>query len=937
MKNIVYILLFQAIFSCLCISAQERPPINIFSPSDYGGEPQNWSITQAENRYVYVANNKGLLEYNGAKWTLYPSPNETIIRAVSFINGLIYTGSYHEFGYWKKDDYGVLNYNSLSKELNVEFLEDEEFWNILHYENVILFQSLDRIHIYNVSSKVYNTVDFKENITKLFKVDSDFYFQSLNNGIYKIESGKPVLTLNEEVFKDNPVVNIFKHNGKLLVLTQDRGFYTLDDSEVIPWDIPSKELLSDVSVFSAVKLKDNGFALGTISDGIIHLTENGDIDFHIAQINGLSNNTILSIHEDVDNNLWLGLDNGINCINIVSPYNIYHDKSGVIGSLYTSVVYKGMLYLGTNQGLFYKPKESDENYEFIQGTQGQVWFLGVFDDKLFCGHNFGTFIIDGQKATKISNIQGTWQIKTIEDNQSLLVQGNYDGLYILQNSDSKWQLRNKIEGFDISSRFFEFLNNKEIAVSHEYKGVYRLKLNDELTRVLSFEKDINLEKSQNSSLVKHGEQILYSNRQGVFKYNEKRDVFEKDSLRSGLLNVNNFTSAKLVSEPKTNTLWGFSSKGINYLTAAKLSGEMKIDTVPFPEIIRKDVIGFESVTHIKDQQFLLGSKSGYIILDLDKTEKQDHEINIDQISVRKLKDNSTNRLVKINETPEFEDNENNIIFSYSITEFLKTQQPEYQYKLDGRHENWSEWTTNGSVLFENLPYGYYTFLVRGRVGNQLTLNNATYKFSINRPWFLSNIAIGAYVLAILLFSVFMHHVYKRYYKNQQERLLQKTTREFELKELENKQQLMRFRNDKLREDIETKNRELGISTMNLIKKNEFLSTIKSELEDIDDAKNLRKVIKIIDRNLNNNDDWNLFQEAFNNADKDFLKKIKSIHPSLTSNDLRLCAYLRLNLSSKEIAPLLNISPRSVEVKRYRLRKKMELPHESSLSDYILEI
>ena len=68
----------------------------------------------------------------------------------------------------------------------------------------------------------------------------------------------------------------------------------------------------------------------------------------------------------------------------------------------------------------------------------------------------------------------------------------------------------------------------------------------------------------------------------------------------------------------------------------------------------------------------------------------------------------------------------------------------------------------------------------------------------------------------------------------------------------------------------------------------------------------------------------MFKEAFNNADKDFIKKLKSIHPNLTPNDLRLCAYLRLNLSSKEIAPLLNISPRSVEVKRYRLRKKMEL-------------
>ena len=68
-----------------------------------------------------------------------------------------------------------------------------------------------------------------------------------------------------------------------------------------------------------------------------------------------------------------------------------------------------------------------------------------------------------------------------------------------------------------------------------------------------------------------------------------------------------------------------------------------------------------------------------------------------------------------------------------------------------------------------------------------------------------------------------------------------------------------------------------------------------------------------------------------------IKKIKNIHPELTPNDLRLCAYLRLNLSSKEIAPLLNISVRSVEVKRYRLRKKMALPHENSLTTYILNL
>jgi len=117
----------------------------------------------------------------------------------------------------------------------------------------------------------------------------------------------------------------------------------------------------------------------------------------------------------------------------------------------------------------------------------------------------------------------------------------------------------------------------------------------------------------------------------------------------------------------------------------------------------------------------------------------------------------------------------------------------------------------------------------------------------------------------------------------------------------------------------------------------LLSSLKKELVKIDSKPEAKSVIKIIDKNINNTKDWEFFQEAFNNADKDFLNKVIELHPDLTPNDLKFCAYLRLNLSSKEIAPLLNVSVRSVEIKRYRLRKKMNLPHQKSLVSYILEI
>ena len=268
--------------------------------------------------------------------------------------------------------------------------------------------------------------------------------------------------------------------------------------------------------------------------------------------------------------------------------------------------------------------------------------------------------------------------------------------------------------------------------------------------------------------------------------------------------------------------------------------------------------------------------------------------------------------------------------------FNKMITTNYQYQLEGHNKQWSIPTSSNSILFENISYGEYKFKVRGIIAGKISNNEATFKFEIKKPWYLSNSMLSVYICAFLLLFYILHLSSKKYYKDQREKLLEKAQKESELKELESSKEIMKLNNEKLRNDIESKNRELATSTMNMIKKNEFLSSLKKELIN-DGEKNLNKVIKIIDKNLNNTDDWKMFQEAFNNADKNFLKKIKDKHPELTPNDLRLCAYLRLNLSSKEIAPLLNISHRSVEVKRYRLRKKMSLSHNLNLTNYILEI
>ena len=927
------IFLITILFTALGFYAQEVPPINIFTTEDYRGGNQNWSISQAANKYIYVANNKGLLQYNGANWNLYATPNETIMRSVKCIDDKIFTGFFRDFGFWEKNEYGFLKFTSIVDQKEIEMFEDEQIWEIIELDGWVLFKSLQRIYLYNLKNKSLKIIAGAGALTKISKVNDVVYFQDLEKGLFKIENGQPLLVSNHAVLKKNKLTKVFYKEGTLFFLTQKKGFYFLENGKLKRWKVSANAYLKNKTIYSSEILSDGTIALGTISNGVVYLTSDGVVDAQINQSLGLSNNTILSIFEDSDKNIWLGLDNGINLINYTSPLKIFINQKDFLGTIYTSIIYKGALYLGTNQGLFYRKQNSKEPFTFIKKTQGQVWSLKIIDDVLFCGHDSGTFIIKNNEANLIFNIQGTWDFVRLENN--LIVQGNYDGLYILHKEKNRWTLRNKIEGFKNSAKYFIVLENGEIFVNHEYKGVYKLKIDAAFTTVLKTEKDNSIQKGIHSSILKYKSDVFYASKKGVFKYDFERNTFNLDTIYSSLIPEDLFVSGKLIIDDYSNKLWSFTNDGIRFLSPGKLSNKAILKIIPIKKSLFKGPSGFENIINLESEKYLIGTIDGYLIVDLNKiTAPENLEISITKIFNYEL--NKPLKSVYLKKVSNFRNKENSLKFFYSVPSYDNTAVILYQHKLDGYNSSWSKFEATNSIVYENLPFGSYNFKVRALVGGNLSTNVSEFKFSIERSLLLSNSAILVYVV-LLLFLIYTWYVLsKKYYTKKQEKTLFKAQKELKLKDLESSQKIIKLNNEKLRNDIESKNRELATSTMSMIKKNEFLGAIKDKLL-VGSEKSSTKVVAIIDNYLNNTDDWKMFQEAFNNADKKFLDKVKEKHPILTPNDLRLCAYLRLNLSSKEIAPLLNISPRSVEVKRYRLRKKMQLNHDANLTNYIIEL
>lgn len=926
-RSIIFIF---SVFGFFALIGQELPPIQTYTPELYKAGSQNWNISQNDSGVIYVANNEGLLSFDGAHWRLYPSPNASILRSVYVHNNVIYSGAYMDFGYWKSLPDGNLQYVSLVDTLDFKMLEDEQVWNINHYKQFIVFQSLNRLLIYNQVTNSLSTLNPPtDTILKSYFVDEDVYIQTNDFSIYKINSDELIKVASGASLNQKLVIKIFDKGKDLLFLTEKDGFFALRPNQIIPWRISAQKLLEKSLVYSATQINDDYYAIGTVTDGLILLDIYGNIVFSAKKGSGLNNNTVLSTFVDATHNLWVGLDNGLAFINLNSDNQFYFDDLGSLGAIYTSATHDNKLYLGTNQGLFYKELSADGVFKKINGLAGQVWNLTLIDNTLFCAHNLGVFEINGTKVNPIFTEVGAWKFLDVDKNTILV--GTYNGLHVLKRKKNLWAHHHKLDGFDISSRFFEITSDTTALVSHGYKGVFSLKLDKELTQIQEAT-ILPIEKGP-SSLSKMSGNAYYFNGDGFYQYDSKENKFDFNARITTILKEDTFTACKMESI-NDNQLFLFGKEYIYKLEKNIFSEELEVSRYFIGELIRKDVLGFENITFLSESNYLIGSREGYLITNFSSNPKITNDIIISQVTTKNVLQQT--KVLDIDGNNDIPYDFNTITVDFSLPEFQYGDKIKYRYMLEGYNKSWSKWDNLNQITFGNLRYGTYTLTIQARISDAAT-TTIQRDFSILKPWYATNVALFSSIGLFFFMAFSVNKAYERYYTKQQARLIKENNQKLELIELRNNEKLIQLENKSLEENVQSKNRELAIATMAIVKKNQFLKTILQDLENMESNPLVTRVIRIIKRNSKKDDDWDFFREAFDNSDKDFLKNLKIKHPKLTHNDMRLCAYLRLNLTSKEIAPLFNISAKSVEIKRYRLRKRMNLSRDENLVDYIINL
>jgi ligand-binding sensor domain-containing protein/DNA-binding CsgD family transcriptional regulator len=959
-KRIYTVLFFLLIFRVAAASDIKNigvPYVQNYSKSLYQSGNQNWSITKDERGVMYFGNADGLLSFDGKYWQLHDMPNGLIVRAVAADGkGKIYAGGFGEFGYWQNNSKGFLSYHSLIAKVPKKYIPNDEIWKIYVDGDRVLFESFSTVYIY-VDGKI-SVIKSPNPYLFLYKLGTRYFIEQLNAGLFELKKNRLSLVPGSNLLGSSGVLSILPYKkDEFIIGTSKNGLFIYNGKQIQPWANQANAFLKAYQLNNGTVVSGKYYAYGTILNGVVIMDTAGNVVQHINKSTGLQNNTVLSLYTDNEENLWAGLDNGIDRIELNSPLYFYFDKTGNFGTVYSSSIYNNKIYLGTNQGLFYSqwsPNSTSQlfdklNFQLIPGSQGQVWDLSTQDGKLLCGHNDGTYLVDNAAIRKISTVNGGWTLRKL--NKDMLVQGTYTGLITYRKDGTgNWVFDHKIAGFGEPSRYVEQDVKGQIWVSHAYKGIYKLNLNNTSTAVTSkkyYDERNGLPGSYNINVFNLDNKIVFSSDSGFYVYDDITDHFYKyQQLNS---NLGSFASSNKVISADGKKYW-FINHGRVALADLSQAGRISIDSNSFTVLNGQMVQHYENISRINNRMYLISVDDGFVIYN-DADANANTKVNLPQVLIGRV-ENITDKVTAISDNGndsevEIPFTKNNIRILYALP-YYRQSKIKYQYYLKGYSSQWSDWTAQTQKEFTNLSQGTYVFSVRAKINDSNITLATNFTFIILAPWYSNKIAIVIYVILLIAAYYILRRLYALKLVRHQQHIHEKLQREQEefLKQetIANEQEIVKIKNEQLLADLAGKSRELANSAMNIVYKNELLQKISDEMLNLKDnsgkklsEEQLRKIQKVINEGMTDERDWNLFESSFNEAHESFFKKLKVHHPDLVPNDLKLCAYLRMNMNSKEMASLLNISLRGVEIRRYRLRKKLNLDHDKNLVEFLMEL
>jgi len=946
-KNLLSICFF---ISVVCMAQEFTPIVNQFTKKDYNASNQNWAVGQGSDGIMYFGNNQGLLEFDGSLWQIHQIAGNKIVRSL-FVNkeNRIYTGSFEEFGYFDKNKSGQLIYNSLSAKLKKYKMQNDEIWKILDLNGTIIFQSFTSYFTYKNGEVIgircpYTFLFFNIYQNKIYTHTEQFGFISFDT------EKNTILPVKNNIL-NSPVISVLNFDRRrALIVTRSNGLFLFDGTTITRFVTESDKELKKAEINRAVISPDGIIVLGTILNGVTAINHQGVKLWSLNTSNVLQNNTVLGMYCDRNNNLWLTLDKGISLIQLNSSIRYIHSFIPSVGAIYSLTYNEPILYIGTNQGMYKaeltKDKKNIEHMRLESKIKGQVWSINSFDNQQICGNNEETFDVSNKGTSILSPVKGGMCIKRgIIHGKDVLVQGTYTQLCIYEKVNGTWKFSHTVNDFVNPIRYIEIDYTGTIWASHLHQGLYAIQLTPDLRKIEHLTTFNSLDQIHHYpiNVFSINNRVVFTDHKAFYTFDDiQKKIIPYDEMNTSL---GSFSHAYRVCHFNGDLYW-FIQNGEAALVQVKPGNIRLMDIVPYALFLNQTVDDYQNIIPVSNEECLFTLENGLVLYHTGNIRKRSMYTSLQMKSIQttdaESKDNVFLPLTSLL-VPSSPYRLNNFIFSVFYPLYSNLNNINFRYKLVGLDKVWGEPSPSSQKEYNYLNPGKYTLKVEALTNNGTRLSEVSYVFIVSPPFYFSTIAKILYGLLIILLGIGIYLYIRRliYSKKEKVRVEQEEIRNKEIEKRE--QQIISLENEKLESELKLKSKELAESTMTIIKKNEILVTIK---EEVNTQKNMLgsqypnkyydKLIRLLDDNLSSEDDWAIFQTNFDRIHENFFRNLHIRFPDLTSNDLRFCAYLRLNLTSKDIAHLMNISLKGVEVGRYRVRKKIGIPSTKSLTEFMIE-
>ncbi len=867
------------------------PNLISYAKNDYPGGRQNWSIDRDSHGTLYIGNSDGLLCNIYGEWLLKQADFSGPIRAVHVYNDTIWCGG-DGMGYFVRQQENDFSFTGLG-DFNGGLV-----WEIVQLDGALYFRSENNVAVYPKHRKSLQYIPITSGIWAMANWDNALWLMRRDGSLGVLQDSVFVQKAYFEPGNNHEVRKLFVHNNNLYIILFDGQLYTFNGENFTKVNLP--EQLKHRKIFTGMSYNRESYCLGTISEGFVQLeTESNRLLQRVNTTHGLMDNTVLAMQADAMGGVWLGLDYGITHLELKSAItNIFNE-----GATYYIRNNGEGTYLGTNKGVYFASDLSD--FGLVPNSAGQVWRLRALEGKLYACHNSGLLELEKGKGKFVYEGSGILDFARFGQSSSFLF-STYDGLFMVERKQGKFVFRYNLNIWGNPKLVFDPSVNG-IWVYSNTSGLLLFKL-DEQGELKGegfpgikqmFDTDYGLVFSNGQALLTYNGLAFNTLNQGIF------ESVSGESLQALDISANGSQLAWI----EDNTV---------HLTVSLPDGNLyAYDKLLSP--LSNNLLEENSFLDLEGHELRIATDRGVKVLDMNY-KSSPSLYNKPLVTSLKVAGDEQSSLYYFPFTGgglEFSGGKKDLEIRFGFPAHVEDV-VEYRWKLAPFDREWSAWESNVKQKnYTRLVGGEYKFILQSRV-NGVQLSDTELHFKIKKRWYQT------WWMVIPVLFVFGGSIFVTAWV---------MTRRHNVKIKEEKD---RYKRKVSEQSLQMKNEQLLQYVEVISHKNAFLIEIKEGLEKMRNNEAHRWANKI-DEEVNHEKKEFLFHKLFSELHQDFLHRLSEKHPTLSTTELRTLSFIRINLDTREIASLMNISPSSVNANRYRLRKKLELDKDVDLNQYIRDL